>query len=361
MQRVSSRDVARRAGVSQSTVSRVLNSHLHDKFPISQETIDRVMQAVEELGYEPNLAARSLRTGRSLTVGVLFDDILSSLSHKILEGIQATLDDAGLHVLIQSSGHREDRTAADNKRDQEYVRWFRAQRVAGIIMVDSRANAARPEDSLNSGGVPMVFVNRFWEENPPHPFVYPDDRGGGYMATRHLIDLGHRKIGYINGPNERCTCGSHRFLGYQDALAEAGIGMRPEWILRGSWRPESGYEVGRQILSGSDRPTAIFAANDYMAIGCIRAARDLGVHVPEELAVVGFDNREAATYVEPALTTVTLPGTEMGIRAAELMLRAVRGDQYAVAGMQVSSSLIVRNSCGSGAVPPGTWLWVPTP
>lgn len=360
MQRVNSRDVARRAGVSQSTVSRVLNNNFHDKFPISQETIDRVIQAVEELGYEPNLAARGLRTGQTLMIGILFDDILSRLSHKILEGIQTTLDRAGFHVLIQSSGHREDRTDADIKKDQEYVRWFQAQRVAGIIMVDSRANAARPEDSLNSGGLPMIFVNRFWKENPPHPFIYPNDREGGYMATRHLIDLGHRKIGYINGPDERCTCGSDRLLGFQDALAEAGLEMRPEWVFRGGWSPESGYEAGKHILSSTDRPTAIFSANDYMAIGCIRAAHDLRIRVPEELAIVGFDNREAATYVEPALTTVILPGDEMGAHAAELMMKAVRGEEYPIEGMQISSRLIIRNSCGSGAVPPSTWLWQPT-
>ncbi len=360
MQRVNSRDVARRAGVSQSTVSRVLNNNLQDKFPISQETIERVMNAVEELGYEPDLAARSLRTGQTLMIGILFDDILSSLSHKILEGIQTTLDQAGFHVLIQSAGHKEVRAEADIKRAQEYVRWFHAQRVEGIIVVDSRANAATLGDTLKSSGLPLIFVNRFWKENPPHAFVYPDDRGGGYMATRHLIELGHQKIGYINGPDERCSCGPDRLLGFQDALREAELEIRTEWMWRGNWRPESGYAAGKQILSRADRPTAIFAANDYMAIGCIRAAFDLGLRVPEDFAIVGFDNREAATYVEPALTTVTLPGDEMGTRAAELMVSAIRGEEYPVAGVQIPSTIIIRNSCGSNAVPPSTWLWKPS-
>jgi LacI family transcriptional regulator len=360
MRRINSRDVARRAGVSQSTVSRVLNNNFSDKIPISQETIERVTKVVEELGYEPNLAARSLRTRQTSMIGVLFDDILSSLSHKILEGIYATTEEAGFHILIQSSGHRENRTKADIARDQECLRWFQAQQVEGIIVVDSRANVAHPEDSLNSGGLPIIFVNRYWNENPPHAFVYPDDRGGGQMATRHLIDLGHQKIGYINGPAERCTCSSERLLGFQDALREAGLEMRPEWVVRGDWRPESGYNAAKQIFRHGERPTALFVANDYMAVGCIRAVQELGIRVPEDLAIVGFDNREAATYVEPPLTTVTLPGDAMGRLAAEMMIDATRKKQVPITGRQVPSRLLIRNSCGSGTVSPGSWLWQPT-
>lgn len=358
MRRASSRDVARRAGVSQSTVSRVLNKNISDKFPISEDTIARVLQAVDELDYEPNLAARSLRTRQTMMIGVLFDDIDCDLSTEILSGILTVLNDAGYHILVRSSEHDEERTRADVERDRECVHWFRAQQVEAIIIVDSRANLALPEDDLDSGDVPMVFINRIWEneEMSNHTFVYPDSIGGGYLATHHLIALGHQRIGYINGPEERCTCGGDRLTGFRNALAEANLVSNPEWVLRGDWSAESGYAAGQKLLSRNNRPTAIFAANDYMAIGCIAAARNLGLDVPEDLAVVGFDNRDVAIYTDPALTTVTLPGLEMGRGGAELVIAAARGEAFRPGGTIVPSKLIVRNSCGSNRVPKGKWL-----
>lgn len=327
------REVAGRARVSPTTVSHVLNA---TRF-VSEEIRARVLAAMAELGYQPNAVARSLRRGRTHTLGLILPDSANPYFAELGREIEAAAFARDHSVVLCN-------TEGDERRERVYLDLLARRQVDGLLYVPAgdRADVLR---GLLQRPLPVVLVDRDLA-GVPVDVVLSDKRGGARLATRHLIMLGHRRIGCIGGPSSLAMSGQ-RLQGYRDALAEAGLPVDERLILRGDYRPQSGWVAARSLLALSDPPTAIFAANDLMAIGVLRAAGELGRRVPADLAVVGFDDIELASYTTPPLTTVSQSAGEVGRAAVELLLARLAEPARPPLRRTLETRLVVRASCGN--------------
>jgi LacI family transcriptional regulator len=326
-------DIAKETGVSISTVSRVLSN---SSYPVSEPIREKVLRAAETLGYEPNIAARSLRTDRTNTIGIIVDDLLSPFTPPIVRGIQDYLNEYGFLSLIVNSDW-------DPDQEQAAIKTLLSRPVDGIIFVEYSHQTN--SDVLERSHKPHVFVHRLFG-SPIKNSVVPDDYYGASLATEHLISLGHRRIGYINGPENWHTCRA-RLRGYQETLAHYSMVFDESLVQPGDWEIESGYASAKNLLEQSEHPTAIFAANDAMALGAVYAIQDAGLRVPEDVAVVGYDNRNFAKTVRPRITTVSMPVIEMGGVAAELLLKQIAEGRKEEEEIKVKGQLIIRETCGA--------------
>lgn len=334
-------EVARAAGVSLATASRVLNNSDH---PISTKTRDRVLQSAVAMGYRPNLLARSMRTERTATIGIIADDLLSPFTPPIIRGIQDYLKTIDYLGLIVNSDW-------DPILEQAAINRLLSQGVEGIIFVESGHLAAT--QALVDAQKPYMFVHRLFGASVQNSVV-PDDVAGTRLVVEHLISLGHRRIAHLAGP-----LGWHsarrRLEGFQATLTTWGIALEPGWVVEGNWEYGGGANAMRQLLQVKPRPTAIFSANDYMAIGAIAAIQAAGLQVPRDLAIASYDNREFGRVHHPTLTTVSLPAYEMGFRAAELLWQKIQGgltDHPATHRadfdeVKICGQLYIRESCGA--------------
>ena len=336
--RVSIKDIAKAAGVSHSTVSRALS----DSPLVSTETKERIQLLAQEMGYSPDAQERSLVVGRTQTLGVVVTTIVDPFIAEIVEAIENTAHGHGYSVILASSH-------ADREREMAAVRMLHSKRVDGVIVTSSRVGALY-RDHLDSLAVPVVLLNNHSEQRGPYTFsISVDNRRGGHIAATHLIELGHRRIAYVRGAADHSD-DLARLEGYQEALIDAGISVDPALVVPSTGRVGGGARALPVLLQMSDRPTAVFCYNDITAVGLLRAAREMNVSIPRDLAVVGFDDVPLASYVEPALTTVAQPKGEMGRRAAEMVLELLsRGaeDGGAVSNVVVQGELIVRESSGA--------------
>jgi len=335
-------DVARTAGVSVATASRALSGSDH---PVAEETRRRVLRAAEELGYQPNMVARSLRTDRTLTVGIIVENILSPFIPPILRGIQDRLRLEGiLSIIINSDWDRD--------AEAEAIRTLGSRQIDGIIFVESWHRSSETVAELVDR--PHVFVHRLFNSLVPNSVV-TDGRYGARLAVDHLANLGHRRIAFINGP-EGWDVVRYRIAGYREGLATWEIPFDPALVDRGDWEVQSGYLAAQRLLEVRPAPTAVFAANDLMALGAIYAIQEAGLSVPGDVAVVGYDDRDFAGYIRPALTTVRMPCQEAGCASAELLLRLIEGKIEQAEPLWVRGELIVRESCGARG---GRWEFEP--
>ena len=325
-------DIARRAGVSIATVSRVLNGNNH---PVTPATRQLVLDAASALGYHPNYLARSLRTEHTATVGVITDDITSPFSPLIVRGIQDNLKVRGYHCIVINADW-------DPDLEREAIRDLISRAMDGVIFAESWHRAANTE--LDLVAKPYVFVHRQFAASYPYS-VAPDEVYGARLAVRHLLGLGHERIAYINGP-EHYYASSDRLAGYKAELAAAGIEMEPQLVERGDWTSESGLVACRELLRRKIEFSALFAGNDLMAVGAIYALNEAGLLVPEDVAVVGYDDRPIAAIFRPSITTVTLPCYEMGQAAATMLLERMAGLDNIDAEVQIRGRLILRDTCG---------------
>jgi len=320
-----------------TTASRALSNADH---PIAEETRQAVLDAARELGYRPNLVARSLRTDRTLTIGIVVENLLSPFNPLIMQGIQDVLDKHNyLSITINSYWDHDTEIAA--------IQTFRARQIDGILLVESCIRSS--DEVFRLAGVPHVFVHRLFDSLASGSVV-PDDRQGGRLAVHHLIGLGHRRIGFINGP-EGWDASANRLRGYRDELTAAAIPFDDQLVLVGDWEVRSGYDAARTLISCDTRPTAVFAANDLMALGAIYAAQEAGLDVPGDLAVVGYDDRDMAGFVRPGITTVQMPCQEMGRRSAQLLVELIDGHGDRPAPILIPGKLVVRQSCGGSNEP----------
>ena len=326
-------DIARETGFSISTVSRVLSN---SNYPVSVSIREKVMRAADTMGYKPNLAARSLRTDRTNTIGIIVDDLLSPFTPPIVRGIQDTLNENGFLSLIVNSDW-------DPEHEQAAIKTLLSRPVDGIVFVEYSHQTH--SDDLEQSNKPHVFVHRLFG-SPIKNSVVPDDYYGACLATAHLIQLGHRRIGYVNGPENWHTCRA-RLRGYQDTLASHHLPFDTSLVQPGDWEIESGYAATKNLLSLAERPTAIFAANDAMALGAVYAIQDSGLSVPNDVAVVGYDNRNFTKIVRPRITTISMPVIEMGGVAAELLLSQIAEGRKEEEEIKVRGQLIIRETCGA--------------
>jgi DNA-binding LacI/PurR family transcriptional regulator len=331
--------LAKAAGVSASTVSRALTPGNH---PVNEETRQRILALAEELDYHPNLIARGLRTDRTLTIGIVVDNIISPFSPTIIRGIQDFLQQHHYFSVIINTDWNPD---SETKAIDELI----SRSIDGVILVESFSRGANPV--LDLAGKPYVFVHRLFSRGDRNS-VMVDDFYGAHMAVDHLARLGHRRIAFIEGPRG-WDASTNRNIGYREALAKWGVQYDPDLVQEGDWELQSGFATARNFLALPQRPTAIFAANDLMALGAIYAAQDAGLVVPGDVAVVGYDDREIASLSRPTITTVTLPCYEMGQASAKLLLRLLNKHEQPGAPVMMRGRLIVRESSGApeGRIP----------
>jgi LacI family transcriptional regulator len=332
---VTIKDVARLAGVSVATVSRVLNSSA----PVREETRDRVLAVAKELRFAPNSAARSLSRRRAGALGVILPDLYGEFFSELLRGIDQESQRAGHSLLVSSSHH-------DSHGVGAAVRAMRG-RVDGLLVMAPEVAAAALEANLPDG-LAVVLLN-------PMPgagldSITVDNAGGARLVVQHLAAMGHGRIAFITGPTRNADA-QGRLRGYRAAMRAAGLPVDDALVARGEFTEESGWRAAHAIVSQpGERPTAIFAANDASAVGALAALREAGVSVPEEMAVVGFDDIPIARYATPPLTTVRVAIDVLGARAATLLLRAITGPARRPSrGARreiVPAELVVRASCG---------------
>ncbi len=304
--------VAQLAGVSASTVSRILNGTA----VVAQDKKAAVEAAIEQLGFVPNPVARGLAGGRTMSVGVVTQSIDSPFYGVALRGIEDELDHAGYSALFVS-GHWN---AAEEAR---CIDMLRSRRVDGIIVLTGRLSDNALRNTAKA--LPVVVTGR--ELKAPHLFSLNfDNELGGRLATRHLIELGHRRIAYITGDPAHPDA-IDRLQGYRNALAEAGIAFNPELVVPGLFHEESGLVAAERLLDSRQRFSAIFAANDQMALGACLGLHRRGLRVPQDVSVVGFDDLSVSRYALPPLSSVQHPAREIGQLAAVAMLQMLRGEK----------------------------------
>lgn len=307
-------DVALKARVSIATVSRVVNKSLHKVNPTTRE---RVLAAIAELDYRPNALAKGLLTKKTMTIGIIIPDISNPYYAEIVRGIQDVAGQAGYAVTL----HNTDRKPGGITR---YIYLLREKSADGIIFSGGIINGHETLSILKELKERVVVIGRHEVDSPA---VMVDNMGGAAQAVQHLFDIGHKRIGFIGGPDGSTTA-VDRLRGYQNAMVRNGLMVAPRLVKKGTWNPESGYLLGMQLLKGKNRPTAIVAANDQMAFGAIKAAKELGLAVPEDLAVVGFDNIPLSSYFNPSLTTVEVPMHDLGAAAVSMLLNLISGNKF---------------------------------
>jgi DNA-binding LacI/PurR family transcriptional regulator len=323
-------DVGRLAGVSHQTVSRVINGSPH----VRPETRTRVLAAMEELGYRPNSVARALVTGRSRTLGVVSFDTTLYGPASTLFGIEQAAHEAGYFIIVASL------KALNRSSVTDAVERLRRQGVDGVLVIAPHEEAG---DALlhTHADVPMVAVEAGPDDGVA--VVAVDQIAGAVSATKHLLSLGHETVWHISGPPNFIES-RQRMEGWRETLKAAGA-VPPDPLV-GDWSPQAGYELGRR-LSNEPAVTAVFVANDQMALGLLRAMHEAGRQVPGELSVVGFDDIPEAAYFLPPLTTVRQDFNEMGTRSLRLLLQTIETGEPASSGTLVPPELIIRASTTS--------------
>jgi LacI family transcriptional regulator len=308
-------DVARSAGVSAMTVSRVIN---HGK-NVRESTREAVLAAIEKLNYAPNTAARSLAAGHATHLGLLYANPSAAYLAQFLIGALHAARSAGVHLVIESC------ESEDADEQAEVTRRFATSDVEGVVLPPPLSESQPIMAELDALGIPVVTV-AMGAPNDHNLNVRIDDRAAAMEMTRHLLDLGHRNIGFIKGhPNH--VASHDRYQGFCDALSEAGLDASAAPAEQGYFSYRSGLTAGERLLARPDRPTAIFASNDDMAAATVSVAHRLGLDVPDDVSIVGFDDTALATSVWPELTTVKQPISAMAEAAVELLIAALRGNR----------------------------------
>jgi LacI family repressor for deo operon, udp, cdd, tsx, nupC, and nupG len=334
--RVSIKDIAKAAGVSHSTVSRALS----DSPLIRAETKARIQRLAREMGYTPDAIARSLVTQKTRTVGVVVTTITDPFVAEVVQGIEDAAHENDYSVILASS-------ASEPERELAAVEMLRGKRVDGLIVTSSRVGALYLEH-LERIGVPVVLVNNHNELSGRYTFsVSVDNQHGGYLATNHLIERGHRRIAYVTGPADHSD-DAERLAGYRQALGKVGLAFDPTLVVPGNGRLDGGERALHALTNPESPPTAVFCYNDMTAIGLLSATRKAGLCVPADLAVVGFDDIPLATHVHPSLTTIVQPQRDMGQQAMDMALTLMTADDSGppFSDIVVKGKLIVRESSG---------------
>ncbi|MBI3979951.1 MAG: LacI family DNA-binding transcriptional regulator [Chloroflexi bacterium] len=330
--RVTIHDIAREAGVSHTTVSRALN----DKGELDPETRARVRAVAERLRYTPSSVARALASGRTRTLGVLITDNASPTFAEALRGVEEVANAAGFGLLLCNSADSQDQAL-------RCLAMLMANRVDGILVTPVQTDQ-RDLTLLRQSGIPFVLLFRHFADVVAD-CVVTDSVEGGLLATGHLLDLGHRRVGHIGGPPHISTA-QERLAGYRRALAKRDLPFDETLVASAAFSVAGGHQAALALLDRPDRPTSIFAATDLQAIGVLKAARTLGLRIPDDLPLVGGDDIELAEFLEVPLTTFHQPSRAIGARGAELLLARIQGEAGEPRRVIFAPRLIIRRSSG---------------
>lgn len=326
--KITIRNVAQEANVSIATVSKVINQ----TGKISEKTRKKVLVAMEKLNYKPDAAAASLRGKRTKLIGLIVPDISNPFYSEIARSIESRSHEIGLNVMMCNTDN-------DVKKEMTYLSFLTSQRVDGVVVASAFRSTDLLEEMINKG-VPSVLIA---SEIPRLSIntVTVDDYKGGYLATSYLLSLGHKKIAIIS---EDIRSNALRLAAYKEALQEAELPTKDEYIIKTEATIQKGYESAKQLLSLKEKPTAIFACNELLAAGVIQAAKEINLNLPEELSIVGFDNTLLSTITSPTLTTISQPIKEMGIKVVDLLLQEMEESKPYKERLLLSPELIIRQS-----------------
>ena len=329
---VTIRNVANLAGVSHQTVSRVINNSER----VSPSTRQRVENAIKELDYRPNAIARSMAKGYTHTLGCISPNLTNYIFSSMIECAQIEARNQNFFLLTGCASSADD---VPPLLDEMLNR-----RVDGLLVLNPRDDTRYLHLlPLIEEGMPVVYLKNSPKEELVSS-VCADDEGGGYQATQYLLELGHTNIAIITGPeNEECT--QDRLKGYRQALSEADINEEKTLIIKGDWSADSGEKAIQQLLTSKTPFTAVFAQNDRMAVGSIRALRDAGLRVPQDVSVIGYDDIPLASFFDPPLTTIRQPMDEFGRHGAQLLIEAIKNKKYIPKQVRLNTQIVKRNSC----------------
>lgn len=325
-------EVAEKAGVSTTTVSHVINKTRY----VSEEVTGRVLQAMDELGYQPNALARSLRRGETNTLGLILPDSANPFFAEISRVIEGAAFQRGYNVVLCN-------TEGDPRKETIYADVLSQKQVDGMIFV-ATGEQSESVQTIQRQRLPLVLIDRQIDLAKADT-VLTDNRQGGMLAARHLIEYSHQIIGCITGPSH-VTPSAERVTGFRQTLEQNGRVLSADLIERGDFSPESGYQAAMKLLQRNPRPTALFVCNDMMAIGAYRAAHEMHLQIPGDLSVVGFDDIELSSYLIPPLTTIAQPKTEIGQAAVDLLIQRIANRNQPTRQMILPTRLVVRQSCG---------------
>jgi LacI family transcriptional regulator len=334
MKKVDMAQIAARAGVSIATVSRALSGSGR----VRAETRRRILAIAEELNYRPNSIARGLSRRRTDTLGVILPELVDEFFMDLVQGIEEEAYRANRYILLSSSHRQRDflRTSLE---------FMMSGRVDGVILMASqRMNDI--EEIVSRSRCPIVLLNA-GSHVACTASVNVDNYQGAFAVTEHLVQHGYRKIGVILGPDDNYDS-AERFRGFRAALDAHGIPLRESFVVAGDFTKTSGFYGFNRLMSQSQRPEAIFAENDMMALGAYEAASRLGLRIPQDVAIVGFDDIRLSRYIRPTLTTVHVPIEELGRRAVRYLLQMIDGeaDPHQPYRLELTTGLIIRESCG---------------
>jgi len=334
--RVTLREVADRAGVHPSTASRAINEHT--RVLVDDQTVERVLRAVDDLGYEPDSLARALKTNRTHTVGMLLPDLTNPLFPPIVRGIEDGLGGASYTVILGNTDN-------DPAKERTVLSALLGRRIDGLILATTQREPSPAIAELMDGGLPMVLVNRTIDD-PTVPSVLADDRAGIALAVDHLAGLGHTRIAHVAGPQQTST-GLVRHDSFVASMQRAGLQVDRDRIVFADWfREAPGAQACRVLLDRRPDTTAIVAANDLIAIGCYDVANERELQIGVDLSVVGYNDMLFADKLCPPLTTVRVPHYQLGMRAAQLILNLINDTDADAGQVRLEPTLVRRASTG---------------
>ncbi len=329
-------DVAKLAGVSRTTVSFILNNVPDANIP--DATRQRVLQAVRELNYMPNVQALNLATGKTMMIALVVRQTSEQMSSdafagEFIRGVTGVIEDEDYHLVIHA--------AEPNARESTYGKLVRTHKVDGLLISSPLVNDQEVR-LLHQEETPIVLHGA--TDTQDIPSVDVDNRQGAYMAVRYLLDLGHRRIGHISNAPFSYASSSDRREGYRRALLEAGIAYDEALVLAGEFTASSGYAPMQALLDLPYPPTAVFVGSDVVALGAMEAVRERGLRIPDDISLIGFDDILYARYTTPPLTTVRIPAYDLGRSAGSLLLKIIRGDSLPDTRFLLPTELVVRRS-----------------
>lgn len=323
------KDIAKLAGVSTSTVSHVINK---SRF-VSDAISERVNKAAQDLNYRPSALARSLKLNRTRTIGMLVSSSTNPFFGEVVKGVERSCYQQGYNLILCN-------TEGDNERMHESINTLLQKRVDGVILMCSSLEGERLDVLDQYPDIPVVVMD--WG-----PMQFTSDKiqdnslRGGYMATKHLIESGHKEIGCITGPLVKHQA-QMRYKGYKRALNEAGLSFKAEWIIESDFECEGGYQAFNKMHQAGVLPSAIFVCNDMMSMGVINAASEKGIGIPDDLSIIGYDDIYIAKFMTPSLTTIHQPKYRLGKAAVETLLYRLENSETEVQVVQLEPALIER-------------------
>jgi len=329
--RLTIEDIANIANVSKATISYVIN----EKPGVSKEVRQKVKKIIEEYNYVPNSAARGLAGEKTHFIGLVIPDISDIFYANIIRGVEKTSNKLGFFLNLLT-------THAQAEREQQVIKLFNKSMVDGLIVMAYYLKD-KYIDILTESGIPFVFID-YPRKNEEIYSVLVDNESGAFEATEYLISLGHKKIAFLEGP-QAAWDSKARFEGYVKALNKHVIEFNQNLVENGNFTKEEGYLATKRLLAKNEKFTAIFSANDQMAIGAIRALKEAGLKVPDDISIVGFDNIEASSIIEPPLTTVNQPIYEMGKKSVEVLVKLINKEEVKEKKIMLKTKLIERHSC----------------